>query len=72
MKTKKRAFSRLLSAAALGASALAVGGAAATTLLTQSAGAIGCTAVPSTGLTAAVVATASTDHQRTVTRRHGL
>ena len=42
MKTKKRAFSRLLGAAALGASALAVGGTAATTLFTQSAGAVGC------------------------------
>ena len=57
MKTKKRALTRLLGASALGASALAVGGTAATTLFTQSAGAVGCTAAGSTGLTAAQVAT---------------
>jgi len=57
MKTKKRALTRLLGATALGASALALGGTAATTLFTQSAGAVGCTSVPSTGLTAAQVAT---------------
>ncbi len=49
MKTKKRAFTRLLGAAALGASALAVGGTAATTLFTQSAGAVGCSAAGTTG-----------------------
>ena len=41
----------------LGASVLAVGGTAATTLFTQSAGAVGCSAAGSTGLTAAQVAT---------------
>jgi hypothetical protein len=59
MKPKKRALPRLLGAAALGASALAVGGTAATTLFTQSAGAVGCTSVPSIGLTAAMVVSTS-------------
>ena len=60
MKPKKRALSRLLGVTALGASALAVGGTAATTLFTQSAGAVGCTAAGSTGLTAALVVTSGT------------
>ena len=47
-----------MGAAALGASALAVGGTAATTLFTQAAGAAGCTAAGSTGLTAADVVSA--------------
>jgi hypothetical protein len=56
MKAKGK-FTRLLGASALGASALAVGGTAATTLLAQPAAAAGCTMAGSTGLTAALVAT---------------
>ena len=44
----------------MGASALAVGGTAATTLFTQSASAIGCVAAGTTGLTAAEVVTGGT------------
>jgi Right handed beta helix region len=60
MKTKKRTLTRLLGAAALGSSALTVGGVAATTLFTQSASAIGCVPAGSTGLTASEVVTGGT------------
>ncbi|MFZ0252052.1 MAG: right-handed parallel beta-helix repeat-containing protein [Acidimicrobiales bacterium] len=51
-----RKCTRLLSAAALGAGALAVSGVAASTLLAEPAGAVTCATAGSTGLTAAVVA----------------
>jgi hypothetical protein len=66
MKKRQRAFSRLVGAAALGASALAVGGTAATTLFTQAAGAVGCVSAGTTGLTAAEVVTGGTVASTTI------
>src|ERR1700740_3565351 len=51
---RTRSISRLLGTVALGMSALAVGGTAATTLFTQPAGAVGCVSAGTTGLTTAL------------------
>ena len=55
-----RSLSRLLGTAALGVGAFAVSGTAATALLSQSAGAVGCVPAGSTGLTTAIDATTNT------------